>query len=477
MTISSETNRNQYEGNGSTTVFPYTFKIYDEDNIQVVFTDTAGTEAILVLNTDYTVSGVEADAGGNVTYPISGDELADDEYITIIRNTPFTQLTDLKNQTAFQAETVEEAFDHAIIAIQQTQEEIDRCLKVSISSLDDPEIIDGTVAEQVVACQASATAAATSALAAEGAFKYAPLNIKTDDFTLTASNKSFLNVMNAGTAKAFTMPLIVEGHVYLIKNIGAGTLTITPAGGETTEVATLQTDESVVLTGDATNTVWRSFSAPTQDASETVKGKIEIASEAEVIAGTDALKAITPSTLKYYLVGSIIDWPLATPPTGTLECNGAAISRTTYANLFAVISTIYGNGDGSTTFNIPDRRGEFIRGWDHGKGTDPDAASRTDRGDGTGADNVGTKQDDALQGHGHSLYGATGAGSTQALNASGTASVQGNTGVTGVYYSLSSPASATPWMDNTYSNVGEGVPKISSESRPINVYTTYCIKY
>lgn len=57
-------------------------------------------------------------------------------------------------------------------------------------------------------------------------------------------------------------------------------------------------------------------------------------------------------------------------PTGWLECDGAAVSRTTYAALFAVIGTTWGAGDGSTTFTLPDLRGEFVRGWDHGKGTD-----------------------------------------------------------------------------------------------------------
>lgn len=60
----------------------------------------------------------------------------------------------------------------------------------------------------------------------------------------------------------------------------------------------------------------------------------------------------------------------STVPSGWLECNGSAISRTTYAALFAAIGTSWGAGDGSTTFNIPDTRGEFVRGWDHGKGTD-----------------------------------------------------------------------------------------------------------
>lgn len=70
-----------------------------------------------------------------------------------------------------------------------------------------------------------------------------------------------------------------------------------------------------------------------------------------------------------------------TAPTGWLECNGAAVSRTTYAALFTAIGTTWGTGDGSTTFNVPDLRGEFVRGWDHGKGTDTGrafASSQTD---------------------------------------------------------------------------------------------------
>lgn len=57
-------------------------------------------------------------------------------------------------------------------------------------------------------------------------------------------------------------------------------------------------------------------------------------------------------------------------PYGWLECHGAAVSRQTYATLFAVIGTHYGAGDGRTTFNLPDLRGEFIRGWDAGRGRD-----------------------------------------------------------------------------------------------------------
>lgn len=63
--------------------------------------------------------------------------------------------------------------------------------------------------------------------------------------------------------------------------------------------------------------------------------------------------------------------PATFTPAGYLYCNGQAVSRTTYADLYAVIGATYGAGDGSTTFNVPDLRGEFVRGLDQTRGVDP----------------------------------------------------------------------------------------------------------
>lgn len=75
--------------------------------------------------------------------------------------------------------------------------------------------------------------------------------------------------------------------------------------------------------------------------------------------------------------GSVIAMASSSIPSGYLECNGALVSRTTYSSLFAVIGTTFGVGDGSTTFKIPDLRGEFIRGWDHARGIDTGRAIGT----------------------------------------------------------------------------------------------------
>jgi microcystin-dependent protein len=63
-------------------------------------------------------------------------------------------------------------------------------------------------------------------------------------------------------------------------------------------------------------------------------------------------------------VGAIKPWTKATAPAGYLLCDGSAVSRSTYAELFAVIASTYGGGDGSTTFNVPQLQGKMPQGYD-----------------------------------------------------------------------------------------------------------------
>lgn len=74
--------------------------------------------------------------------------------------------------------------------------------------------------------------------------------------------------------------------------------------------------------------------------------------------------------LDFYGIGKIDLFPYETEERGYLLCDGRAVSRTKYARLFRRIGTTFGAGDGSTTFNLPDLRGEFIRGWDADRGVD-----------------------------------------------------------------------------------------------------------
>ena len=81
------------------------------------------------------------------------------------------------------------------------------------------------------------------------------------------------------------------------------------------------------------------------------------------VLATSILQAAPPGYAGYFAGTSA--------PAGWLKANGAALSRTLYADLFAAVGTTYGAGDGHSTFNLPDMRGEFVRGWDDGRGIDP----------------------------------------------------------------------------------------------------------
>jgi len=147
----------------------------------------------------------------------------------------------------------------------------------------------------------------------------------------------------------------------------------------------------VLETLDATSLTFGDITFTNPPASETVKGVIEIADDSEAWAGEDDVKVMTPKKTRMVGVppGALMAFPMTSAPTGYLKCNGAAVSRSTYAALFAEIGTVWGAGDGSTTFNLPDYRGEFIRGLDDGRGVDPFRS-------------LGSHQSDELKSHSHS---------------------------------------------------------------------------
>lgn len=80
-------------------------------------------------------------------------------------------------------------------------------------------------------------------------------------------------------------------------------------------------------------------------------------------------------------VGEVAFFARNSAPPGWLKANGAAVSRTTYAALFAAIGTTFGAGNGSSTFAVPDMRGEFPRGWDDGRGADSGRGFGSTQGD------------------------------------------------------------------------------------------------
>jgi len=149
--------------------------------------------------------------------------------------------------------------------------------------------------------------------------------------------------------------------------------------------------------------------------------------------------AVTQEKASNMLVpaGAVLPFAMNSAPTGWLVANGSAVSRTTYAALFAAIgSSGYGVGDGSTTFNLPDLRGYFVRG----AGTN---------GDGTGSGAFGVKQADDFASHQHDIQVGTvttqGMGGGSSLN---------------IMYAGTTKVTATG----------------GTETRPKNIAMLYCIK-
>ncbi|MCP3921898.1 MAG: hypothetical protein GY714_04855 [Desulfobacterales bacterium] len=163
--------------------------------------------------------------------------------------------------------------------------------------------------------------------------------------------------------------------------------------------------------------------------------------------------------------GFVMPWPTSLVPSGFLSCNGASVSRTTYAELFAVIGTEYGSLD-SENFNLPDYRGEFLRGWNDGSGSDPDANDRDPRGDGVTGDNIGTQQDDTFQGHWHDVRREKQNNHIVDYNGS-----YSGTGVSGEFGSRDRAIAKEAITDGL-----NGTPRTSSETRPRNIYVQFIIK-
>ena len=329
--------------------------------------------------------------------------------------------------------------------------------------------------------------------------------------TIDASTGLVDSVTTAGTTAGYTVAAVLPAasattvNTYVIVTTAG---TITPPGGSAT--VTTRGDWLLVSETAPTTYTWQflnvGFDAP--PATTTTAGIVCLSTNALAQAGLDTLSALTPAaaasayipktciTAKGTLIsGTTADTPTALPlglntqylqvntacltglewvvgmgdtpvgtvnwftattaPVGWLVADGRAVSRTTYSTLFGVIGTTYGIGDNSTTFNLPDLRGMFLRGWD--------AAGGTARGCDTGRA-FGSTQGFALQNHCHWLEVFGGTAGRPEWACPNTACP------TGASYpaAIAGPGMSTAGFTSTNG---------SSETRPMNVAMLPCIKW
>ena len=229
-----------------------------------------------------------------------------------------------------------------------------------------------------------------------------------------------------------------------------------------------------VFFNDANNSHHVALAAPS-----TVNSNITLKLPATITNGgflqTDGSGNLSFSVIEGVPAGSVFCRAASVVPTGYLECNGAAVSRSTYSALFGIIGVQYGAGNGSTTFNLPDLRGEFIRGFDHGRGVDNNRS-------------MASSQAAANHAHTHSVSGTTSHRSLtgNVSKISETFEVSGTTA--GVFSKQSASGQRTP-ISSDFSGAGQfsidvshshtysaNTNSVGSEARPRNIAMMYIIK-
>jgi len=454
MTLSTQTSKAAFSGNGVSTTFPLPFPFLRDADIKALLRQD-GFETALAQGQHYTLTGAGGASGGSLVMlnpPSTGQSLV------VYRAPSIVQEVDYVENSAFPAETHEAALDLLTMICQSLQEQLGRAVLYPVSTpasdiLDSGSFLAATtqsreaarISEQSAvasATQATASAglAATSAAAAEALAATADglLKVSVGDATartlsakLLAGNGLAEGIENPGGEEALRLAVALAASSGL--EFDAGLLRVKAGTGLALSASGLAADVG---------------------ASAGKLVQLDASSRLPAVSGA-LLTGLTVSQISGLEsgmpTGAVIAVASANIPSGFLECNGAALNRTTYATLFAVISTVHGSGDNVATFNLPDYRGRFLRGWDHAIARDPDRASRTamNAGGATG-DSVGSVQADAFRSHSHWSGSLTegGSGSPRFM----------------------ATANGADWSKQTQSNGG-------NETRPINANVMYCIKY
>lgn len=263
---------------------------------------------------------------------------------------------------------------------------------------------------------------------------------------LGRNNVSNLNstVYNTDMFKVFEALNGLEQQRYSL----AG-LTVTPETSSVTTLNVTDTGTLSLLSVDSANQIVYVGAGRTTDLS---------------VSGTISSGALTlPNSGSGLMpVGSVTAFGSSVAPTGWLICDGSAVSRTTYANLFSIIGIVFGSGDTTTTFNLPDMRGIFPKG----AGT----TNRTAGKDANGnfyAGTLGTYLQDKMQGHWHyALANTTGSGFDGNLHYINT-----------VHFYPSTQETGTKTVQAAISDGTNGTPRTGLTTEPQSLGLTYIIKY
>ena len=318
MTISTTISRISHNGNGVTTAFSFPYRFLQNADLVVIRVNADATETTLVLNTDYTLAGADADAGGTVTCtvaPASGTRLV------IFRSVEVTQEVDYITGDSFPAETHERALDRLTMVAQQLQDAVDRSAKLSETSTADADTLVANI-NSLAAIEDDVSAVA----AIDG------------DVTDVAAIDSNVTTV-AGIAANVTTVAGVAANVTTVAGIAANVTTVAGIDSDVSTVAGIAADVTAVAAIEADVTTVASNITDVQNAEENADAAIA-AKDAALVAQAAAESALA-STLAAF--DNFDDRYLGDKTSDpTLDNDGdALVAGTLYFNSVTGVMKIY----------------------------------------------------------------------------------------------------------------------------------------
>ena len=309
MTVSSATSKVQYNGNGSTTVFAYTFKVFNQNDLTVIVRSAAGTETVKTITTHYTVSGVGSAGGGNVTMltaPASGETL------TILREQDLTQELDLVENDPFPAQSLEDALDKLTFMVQQHSEEIDRSIKASrTNTITSTEftVSAASRANKIFAFDSAGELAVTQELGTYRGNWATATAFAQRDIVKDTSNNNIYIVVTAHTSTG-SQPISSNADVAkwaLIVDAASATTSAAAAASSASAAATSETNASNSATASAGSASAASTSATNASNSASAASTSETNAAASAAAAAASFDAFDDIYLGSYASNPTVD--------------------------------------------------------------------------------------------------------------------------------------------------------------------------
>ena len=334
MTVSNLTNRVQFSGNGSTTIFSFGFKVFADTELVVTETVTAtGVETTKSLSTHYTVQGAGNESGGTVTMgaaPASGTTL------TIKRELALTQTTDFLANDAFSSESLESALDRLIMVTQQLDELDDRAINFPISDTAGLTTTLPTAigrANKILSFDASGNVLASQEIGTfKGNWGASTIYILRDIVKDTATNNIFICITAHTSSGSQPLTSNTDAAKWtLLVDAASATTSATAAATSATAAATSATASATSATASATSATASATSATAAASSSTSATAAQAAAEAS--AGALAFK--------YTFDNSTV---MGDPGTGEFRFNNATLASVTSIAIDAVTADT-GNPD------------------------------------------------------------------------------------------------------------------------------------